>query len=181
MSTENVINIIANIIAVYAALLSTYLVLKERFKLKFTLLNNYLTYSHLGSKLSENGFFYSIYSKDSYDLFMKVRIINNSKNPTTLNEFILNKNIKYNAENIPNPFIPIKFKLQGEELTYTDQINGPKFIQLPIYLEPYSSVEGFLYFRNFDIKPSNFNIKINASQGNKKFNLKFKVNDCAKM
>ena len=162
----------------YAAVLSTYQTLKERNNIKIIYLNkNHLTYySEFSSyDMYENLIFPNT---SSYNFYFKVRIINRSKNPTSIYGFLLNNKYKYNSDNaVFETKVPTSYKISNNRLVS----NEFTFIDLnlkPIFkLEPFSTVEGYLCFKNISKISSIFSLTIQSSQKNKTFLFKCKIDD----
>lgn len=94
LNATDKIALFALVVALYGAILSTILYNKEKFNLKFINLGiNFVTLSPndvISNDFEEE---FVTYSKNLYTIALLVRINNCSKNPITITDFILNKNI----------------------------------------------------------------------------------------
>lgn len=180
MTITNIISLLALIVAFYGAILSTILFFKEKLNLKLYYLNsNYFFFSKKDEVFCEDGYMVDRYYKNLYSLAIKVRISNNSKTSTTINEFLLNKSFKLELSSNPDSLIPTSFSKCGNYLTY-ETYEKVNLLKPLISLKPYGSLEGFLIFENINKIPSKIKISINTVQKNKSFNLKLNINDCSK-
>lgn len=172
------IALLAFFLSLYGAIVSTSLALSENLNLKLKYLNeNFLTLS-LDDKLIDNyGEYLGSYNKDAYTIAIKIRIVNKSKSPTTINEFTLNNKYKMNSSfNIQNSLIPTSFENFRTALVSHSSISlGKEVIKPLIELKPLSSIEGYIIFTQLDKIPKHFNVKVDAVQKSKTFHLKFNV------
>ncbi len=178
MSMSDFIALLAFFLSLYGAIVSTSLALSENLNLKLKYLNeNFLTLS-LDNKLIDNhGEYLDSYNKNTYTIAIKVRIVNKSKSPTTINEFTLNNKYKMNSSfNMQNSLIPISFENFGTAILPHNSIPLEKEIIRPlIELNPLSTVEGYIIFTDLDKIPKHFNVKVDAVQKSKTFHLKFNI------
>lgn len=180
MNITNILSLFALIVAIYGAILSTILFLKEKLNLKFDYLNsNYFFFSKINEIFCEDGFWVKTYCKNQFSLAIKIRISNNSKNATTINEFILNNSIKINSSSNSDDLIPTSFSKYGENLTY-ETYENVNLLKPLITLKPYESIGGYLLFENISKIPSKLKIKVNTVQKTQSFKLKININDCSK-
>lgn len=101
LSNTDKIALLALIVATYAAVLSTIIFLKERFNISLRLLNlNYLSFFHEDTNidLAKMNLEYYKSDKHTFNLFIKLRLFNNSKNPCTISEFVLNSKYKIDSQ-----------------------------------------------------------------------------------
>lgn len=172
------IALLAFFLSLYGAIVSTSLALSENLNLKLKYLNeNFLTLSFDEKLINNNGEYLGSYNKNSYTIAIKVRIVNKSKSPTTINEFTLNNKYKMNSSfNIQNSLIPTSFENFRTALIPHSSIPlGKQVIKPLIELKPLSTVEGYIIFTQLDKIPKHFNIKVDAVQKAKTFHLKFNV------
>lgn len=181
MTLTNLISFLAFIVALYSAILSTILFFKEKLNLKLIYLDkNYFFFSKKDECISNHGYLFNRYYKDSYSIAIKVRILNNSKLPTTINEFILNGTIHIDNSSMIDKIVPTSFSYCDDYVTY-ESAEEVDILQPLITLNPYDSIEGYLIFNNIKLIPSKIKISINAVQKEKSFKLNLKLNDCTKL
>ncbi len=177
MSATDIIALLALIVATYGAILSTYTAINEFFRLKLTYLNkHYFTLTQSNHYLNECGEYIDTFEKDSYSLYVLVRLVNKSKNPTTINEIVLNDKYIIDSASDICSFVPISFKFQENCIVSCDTKRLDFDAIKPLLeLKPLSTFEGYLIFNNIKEIPSTFKIKVNAIQKSKTFNLDFKI------
>lgn len=178
MEIADFIALLAFFISLYGAIISTLLTLNENLNLKLKYLNvNFLTLSIDDKLINNHGEFLGGYTKNFYTIAIKVRIVNKSKSPTTINEFILNnKYIMDSSFNVEDSLIPTSFENYGTAIIpHTSKSLERELIKPLIELKPLSTVEGFVIFTQLDKIPKCFNIKVNAVQKSKTFHLKFNI------
>ena len=108
MEISDIIALLAFFISLYGAIVSTSLALSENLNLKLKYLNeNFLTLALDNKVVDNHGEYLGSYNKTAYTIAIKVRIVNKSKSPTTINEFILNN--KYNPITIFTYFFVLLF------------------------------------------------------------------------
>ena len=180
MEISDIIALLAFFISLYGAIVSTSLALSENLNLKLKYLNeNFLTLALDNKVVDNHGEYLGSYNKTAYTIAIKVRIVNKSKWPTTINEFILNNKYKMDSSfDMQNSLIPTSFENYGTALLpHHSTTLEKKLIKPLIELQPLSSVEGYIIFTQIDKVPKRFNIKVDAVQKSKTFHLKFNVND----
>ena len=178
MEISDIIALLAFFLSLYGAIVSTALALNENLKLKLEYLNvNFLTLSLDNKIVNKHGTYLGGYTKNAYTIAIKIRILNKSKSPTTINEFVLNDTfIMDSSFNIRNSLIPTSFENYGTMLTAHDaRPLEQQLIRPLIELPPLSSTEGYIIFTQLSKIPEDFYIKINAVQKSKKFHLKFDI------
>lgn len=178
MNVTDLIAFFAFVIALYSAVLSTYTAINEFFKLKLSYLGkSYITLSKSDVYVNDIGEQLSSYNKNLYTIAIFVRIENQSKNPTTINEFILNNKYLCNSSSKkPNSYLPTKFESKSNYLLQCSSIYlDNRFVQPLLTINGLSTCEGFLVFDNLESLPSHFDIKISAIQKSKTFHLKFPI------
>lgn len=176
LSTTDCISLLAFIVALYGAILSTIVYNKEKLKINLTYLNkNFFSYQKERNH-AKNSYYYDwIFKKDLYTLAIYVRISNNSKTNTTINNFILNNKYcldsSYNADyRFYTKFIEDNGKIYSNNFITLDKVLTPL-----ISINPFESIEGFLIFENIKEIPSKFTIKINTVQKSKTYTLKIEL------
>lgn len=172
------IALLAFFLSLYGAIVSTSLALSENLKLKLKYLNeNFLTLSLDNNLINNHGKHLSSYNKNAYTIAIKVRIVNKSKSPTTINEFTLNNKYKMNSSfSIQNSLIPTSFENFGTALIPYSSIPLEREVIRPLVeLKPLSTVEGYIIFTDLDKKPKHFNLKVDAVQKSKTFHLKINI------
>lgn len=174
LSDTDKIALIALIIATYGAILSTILAINERFQIKlFYLGKSYITLSRKTSSLNDHGEYHDTYYKSLYTLAILVRITNNSKNPTTINDFTLNNKHIFNSfTDKEHSMIATSFKYFRNYLTTNNALFLEKDLLQPlIELQPLSTQEGYIIFDNLTDIPNKFKITVNCVQKKKNFEL----------
>ncbi len=174
LSISDIISLFAFFIGLYGAILSTMIAFEEMLKLKIKYLDiSYLTLSYSNEFLNDHGEHIDWLCKDKYTLAIKVRISNNSKSPTTINEFILNNKYKFNSSfNIKNSSIPSSFEYYDGYLTHQNTIIlENKLLKPLLQINPLSSVEGFIIFTQLPNVPKKIKIRIDAVQRIKTYHL----------
>lgn len=181
LSTTDFIALLAFIVALYGAVLSTIIFHKEKLKLKLEYLDkNYFSLSRKELTKDNHGFQYWTYSENSYSLAILVRISNNSKSNTTINSFVLNNKYVLNSSSKPQNYFSVKFKKENSEIT-EKSFEILNVLQPLITLSPFEAVEGYLIFDNISEIPTKFKMQINAIQRIKNYTLNFKLNDHTKI
>lgn len=178
MSISDFIALLAFFLSLYGAIVSTSLALSENLNLKLIYLNeNFLTLSLDNKLINNHGEYLDAYNKNAYTIAIKVRIVNKSKSPTAINEFILNDKYKLDSSfNMQSSLIPTSFENFGTALVPYSSIPLEKEVIRPlIELKPLSSIEGYIIFTQLDKIPKHFNVKIDAVQKSKTFHLKFNI------
>ena len=178
MEIADFIALLAFFISLYGAIISTLLALNENLNLKLKYLNvSFLTLSLDNEVVNNHGEYLSMYVKNAYTVAIKVRIINKSKSPTTINEFILNNKYKMDSSfDVENSLIPTSFENYGTAIIPNSSKSLERELIKPlIELKPLSTVEGFIIFTQLKKIPKCFNIKVNAVQKSKTFHLKFNI------
>lgn len=179
MSITDVIALLAFIVALYSAILSTYTAINEFFRLKLSILD----LSQISITLTKNNYYINEYGehrntyfKDLYTIIIPIRIVNKSKNSTTINEIILNNKYVLNSSSNFDSCIPTSFKNKGNIIIASSSNNFKYQLIKPLFeLKPLASYESYLIFNNVKEVPSKFNIKVNAVQKSKTFHLHFKI------
>ena len=179
MSITDLIALLAFIVGLYSAILSTCIAINEFFRLKLYIINpskTYITLTKTNSYLNEYGEYVYSYDKDLYTLIILVRLVNKSKNSTTINDIILNNNYILNSSSKINDFIPINFTYKSN-IPYSCETQAFDYpiIQPLISLKPLDTLEGYLVFNNVKELPAKFNIKIKTTQRSKTFHFKLKI------
>lgn len=181
MDLSDFIAFLAFIVALYGAILSTYTAISELFRLKlsiFDLTKTYITLSKCNQSYGEYGELVHIYSKDLYTLIIPVRIINKSKNITTIHEITLNNSYKLDSSSVFEKFIPTRFNHKGDVITAYDSILFDYPLLKPLLeLKPLSTFEGYLVFNNLKKTPSHFDITVSTVQKSKTFHLHFDISN----
>lgn len=184
LSIENVIALLAFLVALYSAILSTILYRKGILKLKlFYLDESYLTFSYSPKSIHKDkfGVQYKGYNSNKYTLAIFVRVINKSKYPTTICDFILNNKYFFNSStNVEKSLIPKSFTIKDNILVANSYATVEKSflnIQPLCELKPLSATEGCLIFTDLTTVPKKFKIKVRAVQKDKVFNLKFNISN----
>lgn len=180
LNSTDKIALLAFVVALYSAVLSTILYRKEHLNLKLEYLKkNYLTFSRTNSSLNNYGEKHQIYKADQYTIALYVRLINKSKSPTTIYNFKLNNKYVFDSfTNVENSLIPKSFKYYNDILVSDSSMSIEKdFSEIKplLKLEPLAITEGCLIFTNIDTIPKKFKIKVCATQRNKTFTLKFNI------
>ena len=175
---SDVIALLAFFLSLYGAIVSTSLALSENLNLKLKYLNeNFLTLSLDDKLINHHGKYLGSYNKNAYTIAIKVRIVNKSKSPTTINEFTLNNKHKMNSSfNMQNSLIPTSFEnFRTALIPHSSMPLEREVIKPLIELKPLSSIEGYIIFTQLDKIPKHFNVKIDAVQNSKTFHLKFNI------
>lgn len=178
MEISDVIALLAFFISLYGAIVSTSLALSENLNLKLKYLNeNFLTLSLDTKVINNHGDYLGAYNKNAYTIAIKIRIVNKSKSPTTINEFILNNKYKMNNSfNMQNSSIPTSFEnFETVLIPCNSKILEKEVLKPLIELKPLSSIEGYIIFTHLDTIPKHFNIKVDAVQKSKTFHFKFDI------
>ena len=182
MTITDTIALLAFILSLYSAVLSTYTAINEFFRIKLTYLGtSYLTLSKSDVYVDEYGEHIPTYDKSSYSLAILVRIENKSKNPTTINEFVLNNKYVLNSHSSDQDYyFSTEFENKSDNIFSCGSVYiGNNYIKPLLQLEPLSSYEGYLVFDNLKEKPSHFDVKVKAIQKSKNFHLRFSLtSDC---
>lgn len=111
-----------------------------------------------------------------YTIIIPVRIINKSKNPTTINEITLNNTYVLNSSSDFDNFIPTAFSSNGNHIVaYDSKLFDYPLIKPLCELKSLDTLEGYLIFNNVRQIPSHFDIKVNAVQKSKTFHLHFTI------
>lgn len=174
---SDIISLLAFLLGIYSAVLSTLLVLEDNLNLKLEYLNNnYLTLSN-NELINNHGKYINGYNRNAYTLAIYVRITNKSKSPTTISEFVLNNKFKLNSSsNNQDFFIPTSFEDYGTILISHSTISLLNETLKPlIELKPLSTIEGYLVFTKLEDVPKKFTIRINTVQKCKSFHLRFNI------
>ena len=175
MSTTDFIALLAFFISLYGAILSTYTAINEFFRLELSIINqdkSFITFTKSDKYLDECGEYLSIYKKNFYTIGILVRIVNKSKNPTTINEIVLNDKYKLNSSSSIDDIIPTQFEAIDNSFIEHASKNFDYPIIKPLYeVKPLDTVEGYLIFNDIEEIPSQFNFKINTVQKSKTFHL----------
>ena len=179
MSITDIIALLAFIVALYGAILSTYTAINEFFRLRLFAINqseNFITLSQNDYYQNDYGVHISTFNKNLYTIAILVRLTNKSKNLTTINEISLNNKYVINSASSFDNYLPTSFKYNKTYLIYHDT----KYLKYPIIkplleIKPLTSYEGYLIFNNIEEIPSKFNITINTVQKSKTFNLKVSI------
>jgi hypothetical protein len=175
MSTTDFIALLAFFISLYGAILSTYTAINEFFRLELSIINqdkSFITFTKSDKYLDECGEYLSIYKKNFYTIGILVRIVNKSKNPTTINEIVLNDKYKLNSSSSIDDIIPTQFEAIDNSFIEHASKNFDYPIIKPLYeVKPLDTVEGYLIFNDIEEIPSQFNVKINTVQKSKTFHL----------
>lgn len=181
MNLSDFIALLAFIVALYGAILSTYTAINELFRLKisiFDLNKTCITLSKCNQSYGEYGELVHIYHKDLYTLIIPVRIVNKSKNITTIYEITLNKSYKLDSSSVLENFIPTQFNHDGNVITAYNSILFDYPLLKPLFeLKPLSTVEGYLIFNNLKETPSHFDITVTTVQKSKTFHLHFNISN----
>lgn len=179
MDITDAIALLALIVASYSAVLSTCIAINEFFRLKLSIIDpkkTYITLTKTNNYINEYGDIVYSYDKNLYTLIILVRLVNKSKNPTTINDIILNNNYILDSSSKINDSIPINFTYKSN-VPYscnTQALDYP-ILQPLITLKPLATLEGYLVFNNVKELPSKFDIRINTVQKSKTFHLKFRI------
>lgn len=181
MSITDIIALLALFVSLYGAILSTYTAINEFFRLKLSIINqdkSFITFTKSDKYLNEYGEYLGIYNKKFYTLGILVRIVNKSKNPTTINEIVLNNKYKLNSSSSINSIIPTQFEIiDGDFIEHASKSFDYPIIK-PLYeIKPLDTVEGYLVFNNIKEIPSQFDITINTVQKSKTFHLKLVISN----
>lgn len=175
MNITDIIALLALFVALYSAVLSTYTAINEFFRLKLSILNRdktFFTFTKSDTYLNEYGEYLGIYKKNLYTLGILVRIVNKSKNPTTINEIVLNDKYKLNSSSSINSIIPTQFEIIDDDLIEHASKNFDYPAIKPLHeVKPLDTVEGYLVFNDIEEIPSQFDITINTVQKSKTFHL----------
>ncbi len=183
MNLSDLIAYIALFVSIYGAILSTYTAINEFFRLSLSVLDlnkTFITLTKSDEYLNEYSEFMYVYKPNLFTLIIPVRIINKSKNPTTINEIILNNKYILNSSSCTDDFIPTKFSRHGNSLCAYSSVNFDYPILKPLHeMKPLDIFEGYLIFNNIEDLPSKFDIKVKAVQKSKTFHLHFSIaKDC---
>ena len=175
MSTTDFIALLAFFISLYGAILSTYTAINEFFRLELSIINqdkSFITFTKSDKNLDEYGEYLSIYKKNFYTIGILVRIVNKSKNPTTINEIVLNDKYKLNSSSSIDDIIPTQFEAIDNSFIEHSSKNFDYPIIKPLYdVKPLDTVEGYLIFNDIKEIPSYFNVTIYTVQKSKTFHL----------
>ena len=175
MSTTDFIALLAFFISLYGAILSTYTAINEFFRLELSIINqdkSFITFTKSDKYLDECGEYLGIYKKNFYTIGILVRIVNKSKNPTTINEIVLNDKYKLNSSSSIDDIIPTQFEAIDNSFIEHASKNFDYPIIKPLYeVKPLDTIEGYLIFNDIEEIPSQFNVKINTVQKSKTFHL----------
>lgn len=179
MDISDIIALFAFFIALYGAALSTYTAINEFFRLNFSVFDlskTCITLTKTNEYYGEYGELVNTYCKDLYTVIIPVRIINKSKNLTTINEITLNNTYKLNSSSNLDNFIPTQFSCKGNTIiAYNSKLFDYPLIK-PLYeLRPLSTLEGYLVFNNVKETPSYFDITVDTVQKSKTFHLHFNI------
>lgn len=181
LSNSDKIASIAFAVALYSAIISTFLYLKERFNISLKLLNtNYLSYFHKSINHSLDAINITFYDTDkkTYDLFIKVRLFNNSKNFCTISEYSLNFTYKTNSSTKHcNASVPVNYEVFKNKLMSKSFYNVSPLLVPLIKFEPYETKEGFLYFTNIKRKPKFIIINLCGNDCSKKYLFKLNLSN----
>lgn len=184
LSNTDKIALFALLIALYSAILSTILYRKGVLKLKlFYLDESYLTLTYSSESIYADkiGVQRECYNPKKYTLAIFVRIINKSKYPTTICDFILNNRYFFNSSsNVGTSLIPKSFIKKEDVLVANSYTNLEKSflkVQPLCELKPLSATEGCLIFTELTSIPKKFKIKVRTVQKDKVFNFKFNVSN----
>ena len=185
LSNTDKIALLALIVATYAAILSTVIFLKERFNISLKLLNlNYLSFFHEDTNTNLNKINLEFYksNKNTFNLFIKLRLFNNSKNPCTISEFILNYRYKIDSQSeIYVSHIPA-FYLQANDKLYSNTFLSVSPLRQPlIFLNPYETIECFICFQNVKHVNKFSLISVKGNDKSKTFVVKLNIKDCTKI
>lgn len=181
LNNTDKIALVALVIAIYGAVLSTILAINECFQIKLFYLHKcHITLSKKTNSLNDHGEYHDTYCKSSYTIAILVRITNNSKNPTTINDFILNDKYLFNSlTDKEHSVIATGFKYFRNYLTSNNVIFlEKKLLQPLIELQPLTTQEGYIIFSGLTDIPNKLKITINCVQKKKSFKLKLSnIND----
>lgn len=185
LSTTDKIALLALIVATYAAILSTIIFLKERFNISLRLLNlNYLSFFHKDTNINLDKMNLEYYKSDkhTFNLFIKLRLFNNSKNPCTISEFVLNSKYKIDSQSkIYVSHIPA-FYLQANDQLYSNTFISVSPTRQPlIFLKPYETIECFICFQNVKHINKFALISVKGNNKSKTFVVKLNIKDCTKI
>lgn len=179
MTLSDLIAYTALFVSVYGAILSTYTAITEFFRLKLSILDlnkTSITLTKSDEYLNDHGEFMYFYKPDRFTIILPVRIVNKSKNPTTINEIILNNKYILNSSSCIDSFVPTKFSNHNNHLCAYSSNSLDYPIIKPLHeIAPLDTLEGFLIFNDVKELPSKFNIKVNAVQKSKTFHFHFAI------
>lgn len=179
MNITDIIALFALFISIYGAALSTYTAINEFFRLKLLVFNpkeTYITLTKSSKYLNECGQYIYTFKEHKYTIAILVRIINKSKNLSTINEITLNDKYTINSSNNFDGLIFTNFtKKNNSIISCNDKVLNYPSIKPLLEINPLTSYEGYLVFNNVDELPSKFNITINTVQKSKTFNLKISI------
>lgn len=179
MSNTDFIALLAFFISLYGAILSTYTAITEFFRLKLFAISqekNFITLTKSNEYLDEYGEYLNVYKKHSYTIGILVRIINKSKNPTTINEIVLNNKYKFNSSSNIDSIIPTKFEYIDNTLIGHASENFEYPILKPLCeIKSLDTIEGYLIFNDIEEIPTKFNIKISTVQKSKTFHFNLNI------
>ena len=185
LSNTDKIALLALIVATYAAILSTVIFLKERFNISLKLLTlNYLSFFHEDTNVNFDKINLEFYksNKSTFNLFIKMRLFNNSKNPCTISEFILNSKYKTDSQSkMYASHIPA-FYLQSNGRLYSNTFVSVSPMRQPlIFLNPYQTIECFICFQNVKHINKFALISVKGNNKSKTFVVKLNIKDCTKI
>lgn len=179
MTITDIIALLAFIVALYGAVLSTYTAINEFFRLKLFLIDsskNFITLSETDYYQNEYGVIFPTFNKNNFCIAILVRITNKSKNPTTINQITLNDKYIINSSCKLDFRFPISFTYnKGQLISADSQDLKYPLIKPLLEIKPLTSYEGYLIFNNVKEIPSKFDITINTVQKSKTFNLKVSI------
>lgn len=181
MNLSDLLSYTALIVAIYGAILSTYIAITEFFRLKLSYLDKHFFTFATDSSINNHGESIRTYDNNNFTFVILVRITNKSKNPTTISEFVLNNNYHLNSFTKIPFFVPTSFRCCNFKTIATSgfHLDNTNTLQPLIELKPLSSCEGYLVFNDLSCVPKNVRIKVCATQKSKIFNLKLCIsNDC---
>lgn len=176
MNITDTIALLAFLISLYGAVLSTLTAINDFFRLRLSYLgHSYITLSKGKEYVDVNRFVFQTFNPNSYCLAIHVRLENKSKNPTTINEFVLNNKYVINSYSQEHDFhLPTQFcKRDNQLICYSTLAIEEGTIKPLITINPLSTIEGYLFFDNLDCVPKQFNIKVVTVQKAKTFHMKF--------
>ena len=179
MSNTDFIALLAFFISLYGAILSTYTAMTEFFRLKLLTISqekNFITLTKSYEYLDEYGEYLNVYKKHSYTIGILVRIINKSKNSTTINEIVLNNKYKFDSSSNVDSIIPTKFEYIDNSLIEHASKNFEYPILKPLFeVKSLGTIEGYLIFNDIEEIPTKFNIKISTVQKSKTFHFNLNI------
>lgn len=179
MTLTDLIAFFALFVALYGAILSTYTAINEFFRLKLSIFDTskiYITLTKSDEYLGEYGERFNAYYENLYTVIIPIRIINKSKNSTTINEFVLNNTYKINSSTSFDNHIPTSFTRKDNLIIASNWKLFDYPIIKPLFeLKPLTTIEGYLIFTNINKIPSCFNVTVRAVQKSKTFHLDFSI------